>query len=83
VETRLAELFSRARASSTERWTTRQAHELACALVIAGSSFYVRRVLQQLERGEIDVVTATCRIEHAHAAGVSRRFATVRIAAFG
>jgi hypothetical protein len=43
----------------------------------------VRRVLQQLERGEIDVVTAICRIEHAHAADISRCLATARTAAFG
>ena len=54
-ETRLAERVGSLCASSGERWTVEQMHELACAIVAAGDTFYVRRLLQRLERGEVDM----------------------------
>jgi hypothetical protein len=34
-------------------WTVVEMHELAHAIVAAGDTFYVRRVLRRLERGEL------------------------------
>jgi hypothetical protein len=41
-----------------ELWTTAEMHELARALEAAGDSFFVRRMIQRLERGEISQRTA-------------------------
>ena len=40
-------------------WTVAEMHELARAIVAAGDSFWVRRVLQRLERGELTISDAT------------------------
>lgn len=58
-ETRLAELLARTHASRVHVWSARQTRELACAVIVAGDTFHVRRVLQRLERGELDVAAAT------------------------
>jgi hypothetical protein len=34
-------------------WTVFEMHELAQAIIAAGDSFYCRRVLQRLDRGEL------------------------------
>ena len=55
AETRLAEVVSRLRTATIRPWTLDQITELAGAVAAAGDTFFARRVLQRLERGEIDV----------------------------
>jgi hypothetical protein len=37
-------------------WTVAEMHELAQAIIEAGDSFYCRRLLDRLERGELGVI---------------------------
>jgi hypothetical protein len=57
-ETLLASARGRHRLWQMESWTVAEMHELARAIVAAGDSFYVRRVLQRLERGELKLCDA-------------------------
>jgi len=43
-------------------WTVADVYELAQAIVGAGDSFYTRRLLQRLERGELSMVEAAARL---------------------
>jgi hypothetical protein len=59
-------------------WTAHQTHELARAIVVAGDTFSVRRILQRLERGEIDIAAATGAIRSGHATALRARAAADR-----
>lgn len=52
-ETRLADLVCRLHRSKGVRYSVHELEQLAMAIVKAGDSFYVRRVLQMFERNEI------------------------------
>jgi hypothetical protein len=44
------------------RWTVREMHALAHAIVAAGDSFYLRRLLRRLERRELALAEVLARL---------------------
>lgn len=53
LETRLAERFGSLYRSRMARWTEGERYALADAVLAAGDTFVIRRLLVRLERGEL------------------------------